>query len=64
MGLERLMARGGTPADIWSDNRANFIGAEKELLMCIEKWNQQSLSSKLANKGVRWKFNPLSPGSA
>ena len=39
MGVERFVARRGTPAMIWSDNGTNFIGAEEELRESIEKWN-------------------------
>ena len=58
MGIERFIARRGSPSVLWSDNGTNFIGAEKELLMCILNWNQKVISSKLAHKGITWKFNP------
>ena len=58
MGIERFIARRGSPSVLWSDNGTNFIGAEKELLSCILTWNQSVISSKLAHKGITWKFNP------
>ena len=57
MGIERFIARRGTPSVIWSDNGTNFVGAEKELLNCIQSWNGQA-PPELAKKGFKWKFNP------
>ena len=39
MAIERFISRRGTPSIIWSDNGTNFIGAEKELLLCIKNRN-------------------------
>ena len=60
MGLERFVSRRGTPAKIWSDNGTNFIGAEKELRECIEKWNTLNITAELAHKGTKWRLNPTS----
>ena len=60
MGIERFIARRGTPSKIWSDNGTNFVGAEKELLACIKSWNGMA-PTIFAHKGVTWKFNP--PGA-
>ena len=57
MGIERFIARRGTPSVIWSDSGTKFVGAEKELLNCIQSWNGQA-SPELAKKGIKWKFNP------
>ena len=40
MGVERFFARRGTPSTFKSDNGTNFVGAQKELLACIESWNE------------------------
>ena len=54
MGIERFIARRGTPSVIWSDNGTN----------CIQSWNGQAPPPpppppELAKKGIKWKFNPL-----
>ena len=58
MGVERFVSRRGTPAIIWSDNGTNFIGAEKELRECMEKWNTLNIATELAHKDIKWRFNP------
>ena len=60
MGVERFIARRGTPSMIWSDNGTNFVGAEKQLLACIKSWKGMA-STIFAHKGVAWNFNP--PGA-
>ena len=58
LALQRFTARRCTPEAIYSDNGTNFTAAERELRLSINKWNQQSLPSKLARRGIRWHFNP------
>ena len=58
MVIERFMARRGMPSVIWSDNGTNFVGAEKDLLACLLNWDAKLIASKLAQKGIKWKFNP------
>ena len=48
MGVERFVSRRGKPAMIWSDNRTNIIGAEKDLGEIIEKWNTINITAELA----------------
>ena len=43
---------------ICSDNGNNFVNKEKELLLCLLNLNKQKIASKMAQKGVKWKFNP------
>ena len=59
MAIERFISRRGTPSKIWSDNGTNFVGAEKELLLCIKNWNAEAPLS-LVHKGIKWKYNPPS----
>ena len=58
MGIERFIARRGMPSVIWSDNGTNFVGAEKDLLACLLNWDAKFIASKLAQNGIKWKFNP------
>ena len=60
MGVERFVSCRGTPAMIWWDNGPNFIGAEKELSGCIQKWNTLNIATELAHKDTKWRFNPPS----
>ena len=60
LGVKRFVSRRGTPAMVWSDNGTNFIGAEKKLRKCIEKWNTLNIAAELAHKGIEWKINPSS----
>ena len=59
MGVERFFARRGTPTTIMSDNVTNIVGAQKELLACVESWNKLA-PAVFIHKGIKWKFNPPS----
>ena len=60
LGVERFVSPRGTPAMIWSDSVTNFIGAEKELRECMEKWNTLNIAAEFAHKSIKWRFNPPS----
>ena len=53
MGVERFVSRRGTPDMIWSDSGANFIGEEKKLRECIEKWNTNNIAAGPSHKGIK-----------
>ena len=59
MGVERFIARQGTPTTIMSDNGTNFVSAQKELLACVESWNKLA-PAVFVQKGIKWKLNPPS----
>ena len=59
MAIELFISRRGTPSIIWSDNGTNFVGAEKEVLLCIKNWTAEAPLS-LVHKGIKWKYNPPS----
>ena len=48
----------GNPLVICSDTGTNIVGTQKELLLCVLSLDKQKIASELAQKGVKWKFNP------
>ena len=56
--LYRFIARRGLPDLIRSDNGRNFVGAEKELQALLNLWNQDRIQQGLAQRGIKWLFNP------
>ena len=59
--ITRFIARRGKPNIILSDNGTNFVGAAREMREWIEAWNQSDIEQSLAQKQIKWKFNP--PGA-
>ena len=57
MGMERFIARRGTPSVICLITAPILWEPRKELLNCIQSWNDQA-PPELAKKGIKWKFNP------
>ena len=58
LALRRFIARRGQVKEIRSDNGSNFTGAERELRVMIEGWNQSTIHEELLQKGIQWYFNP------
>ena len=56
--ITKFIARRGKPNIILSDNRTNFVGAAREMQQWIEAWNQSDIEQSLAQKQIKWKFNP------
>ena len=52
MGIEKFIARRGTPQVLWSDNGTNLTGAENELSACFKALNQRKIASKMSQKGI------------
>ena len=59
--ITRFIARRSKSATILSNNGTNFVGAAKEMRDCINAWNQSDIEKSLAQKDIKWKFNP--PGA-
>lgn len=59
--FKRFIARRGRPADVYSDNGLNFVGADRELqrLFETESDNTDSTIVKFANnEAINWHFSP------
>jgi hypothetical protein len=56
--LRQFIARRGTPKEIRTDCGTNFRGADHELKKAIALWNDNQLTGKLSQKGIKWVFNP------
>ena len=54
----RFKARRGHPKSIWSDNRNNFIGAERELKDALSKLDEKKIINELNESRIQWTFNP------
>ena len=59
--LRRFLAIRGRPAVILSDNRSQFVGAEKELRQMIGDINEEEVKEFCGEKGMQWKF--ITPGA-
>ena len=60
MVVEWFFSRRVSSAIIWSDTGTNFVAAEKEQRENFEQWNTINIAVELANKGIKWRFNPSS----
>ena len=58
-GVERYIARRGTPTTIMSDNGTNFVGTQKDPLACVEIRNKFS-PAVFFRSGIKWELNPPS----
>ena len=58
MALQRLAARRGRPAVLYSDNGTNFRGACSELRGMVKAIDTERQREYALQNGMRWKFNP------
>lgn len=58
--LKRFISRRGKPAQVFSDNGTNFVGASNELKYLQEFLNshQDDIIDQCNNEGIEWKFIP------
>lgn len=57
LALKRFISRRGKPAEIFSDNGKNFVGAEKEFLHELNK-NVNKISDFASDIGISFRFIP------
>ena len=53
-----MASRRGLPDEVYSDNGTNFIGADRELQALLAQVEGHKIKESVANKGVKWHFNP------
>ena len=56
--IHRFIARRGQPKTILSDNGTNFVGAAREFKEAFQDLNSIEMTTRLAEKGIKWSFNP------
>jgi transposase InsO family protein len=57
--LRRFMSRRGRPAQVYSDNGTNFVGASKELKRFLSRLkSSEEVCVYTASEGITWSFNP------
>ena len=54
----RMASRRGLPEDMFSDIGTNFKRADRELKMQLSELDESKIKTAVANKGVKWHFNP------
>ena len=53
----RFVSRRGPPVEVFSDNGTNFKGAESDIKIALERWNQHLIHDRMCERGVTWHFN-------
>ena len=56
--LRRFIARRGKPAEIFSDNGTNFVGANRVLRESLQTLDQTRVTEYCTNLEIKWNFNP------
>lgn len=58
--FRRFCARRGSPAQVWSDNGTNFVGAKNELIRSVGHLDRDKIQAYFTQNGVEWTFHPPS----
>ena len=56
--IRRFVCRRGQVRRLRSDNRTNFVSANRELKQAIKELNQDKIHKTLVHEGIQWCFNP------
>ena len=54
MALHRFLARRGSVQSIWSDNGANFVAPNNELLKALKEIDHLKVKNYLQGNGTDW----------
>ena len=58
--LRRFISIRGCPGQIKSDRGSNFVSANKEPTECMERWNEEQISTFCLQRKIQWTLNPPS----
>ena len=58
--LRQFISIRGCPEQIKKDRGSNFVSANKELKECMERWNEEQISTFCLQRKIQWTFNPPS----
>ena len=53
-----MTSRRGLPEEAVSDNGTNFKSGHRELMELVQQLDNTKIHASLANRGVKWTFNP------
>lgn len=56
--LMRFLHRRGHVNELRSDNRTNFVEADREIKEAIERIDNEKVSGELMQRGCKWVFHP------
>ena len=56
--IARFQARRPGLRTIYCDNGTNFVGAQSELAVAVDAWNDSGMVDKLRLEGIEWHFGP------
>lgn len=58
MALRRMIARRGSPSEIFSDNGTNLMGMDLELQKSIKDVDFSTIEQEMTSRGIKWRYIP------